>query len=102
MAFLALVATLILGYFFGYLRAAVAVALFFGIMIVGVRYLDSLMRVPVEPEISDVSGYGLRYVCSVCGLELKVEKAAKDTAPRHCTEPMELIREGGRPPLRPL
>lgn len=102
LAVLALVATLVLGYFFGYFRAAVAVALFFGILIVGTRYLDSLMRAPAEPEISDVSGYGLRYVCSVCGLELKVEKAAKDTAPRHCTEPMELVREGGRPPLRPL
>jgi hypothetical protein len=31
-----------------------------------------------------------------------VEKAARDKAPSHCMEPMVLLREGGRPPLRPV
>jgi hypothetical protein len=35
----------------------------------------------------------------MCGLELKVEIAAKDRAPSHCMEPMVLVRTGGKPPL---
>ncbi|MDQ5815992.1 MAG: hypothetical protein M3516_06845 [Actinomycetota bacterium] len=101
-ALFALVATLILGYFFGYFRAGIAVALFLGILIIGARYLESIVTAPPEPEVADVSGYGLKYVCAICGLELRVEKAAKETAPRHCTEPMELVREDGKPPLRPV
>ena len=57
---------------------------------------------PPEPEVTDVSAYGLKYVCTMCGLELKVEKAAKDRAPTHCGEKMDLIRTGGGAPLRPL
>ena len=99
---LAVVAVAVLGSFYGYIRAAVGVAMFFGIAYFGVRYVAQLGVIPPEPEIADVRDYGLKYVCRMCGLELRVEKAARDKAPTHCMEPMELVREGGRPPLRPV
>ena len=99
---LALVALIALGIPFGFLRAAVAIVMFALILVLGVRYVASVVSVPPEPEVADVSEYGLVYVCTMCGLELKVTKAARDKAPNHCMEPMVLIREGGRPPLRPV
>lgn len=98
----ALGAVVVLGIPFGFLRAAVAVAMFVVILVIGARYVGTVVTVPPEPEVSDVRDYGLRYVCTMCGLELKVEKAARDKAPTHCMEPMVLTREGGRPPLRPV
>lgn len=101
-ALVAVAATLVLGYYYGYVRAAVGVVMFLGIVIVGTRFVRQMVVVPPEPEASDVSGYGLKYVCEVCGLELRVEKAAREGPPRHCSEPMALVSEGGRPPLHPV
>ena len=95
-------AVVILGGWFGYLRATVAVIMFTAIAVFGTRYLRFLVIAPPEPEITDVTSYGLKYVCTMCGLELRVEKAAKDRPPNHCSEPMTLIREDGKPPLRPV
>lgn len=89
----------VLGYFFGYLRAAIAVAVFLILASFALRQIRSLANAPPDPEITDVSDYGLKYVCAMCGLELKVEVAARDRAPTHCMEPMKLIRTGGKPPL---
>ena len=91
-----------LSFEFGVLRSFVAVGMFAAILLVGSRFLQHVMAAPPDPEITDVADYDLKYVCTMCGLELKVEKAARDKAPTHCMEPMELIREGGRPPLRPV
>ena len=98
----AAVAVVILGEFYGYLRAVFAVAMFTAIALVGGRFVRQMVVSMPEPEAADVSGYGLKYICDICGLELRVEKAAKESAPRHCTEPMRLVREGGKPPLRPV
>ena len=93
----------ILGYFYGYLRATVGVLMFGAILLFGARFVRQMVIAPPETEPEDVSAYGLKYVCEVCGLELKVEKASKDPAPKHCGEPMHLVRgEGGKPPLRPV
>jgi hypothetical protein len=88
-----------LGAAFGFLRAAIAVVMFAALSLFGARQVRSMMRFPPDPEIADVSDYGLKYVCTMCGLELKIEKAAKDKAPTHCMEPMVLVRTGGKPPL---
>lgn len=101
-AALAIVAVIVLGELYGYIRGAIGVAMFAGILAFGTRYIQQMGLVPPEPDVSDVSDYGLKYVCNMCGLELKVEKAARDKAPTHCMEPMVLVREGGRPPLRPV
>lgn len=102
MAALALAGVVALGPSFGFVRAAVGVAMFFALATFGMRQVRSMMKAPPEPELADVSEYGLKYVCTMCGLELKIEVAAKDRAPTHCMEPMVLERTGGRPPLRPV
>jgi hypothetical protein len=96
----AVAAAIALGVPFGFVRATVAVAMSAAILYFGVRYLRTVVTLLPEPEVTDVGEHGLKYVCSMCGLELRVEKAARDKAPRHCMEPMVLVREGGRPPLR--
>ncbi|HVM35784.1 MAG TPA: hypothetical protein VM784_10610 [Actinomycetota bacterium] len=93
---------LVLGEGYGYVRAAVGMAMFVAIFLFGARWIRSAVESPLEPEVADVSDYGLKYVCTMCGLELKVEVAARDKAPTHCMEPMVLVRSGGRPPLRPV
>jgi hypothetical protein len=87
---------------YGVVRTLIAMAMGLVLLVFGVRYIGSVVSSPPEPEIADVSDYGLRYVCTMCGLELKVEVAAKDRAPTHCMEPMVLVRTGGKPPLRPV
>lgn len=97
-----LAAVLVVGYFYGYLRAGIGVAMFFAITYFGVRYVQQMGLVPPEPEVTDLREHNLKYVCRICGLELKLEKASKDRAPTHCMEAMELVHEGGKPPLRPV
>ena len=96
---LALVALGVLGHFFGYLRAGIAIAMFLVLFSFALRQLHGIANSPPDPELADVSDYGLKYVCSMCGLELRVEVAARDRAPSHCMEPMKLVRTGGKPPL---
>jgi hypothetical protein len=93
---------LALGLTYGFIRAAIGMAMFVLILVVGMRWMQSAVTSQPDPEPTDVSEYGLRYVCTMCGLELKVEVAAKDKAPTHCMEPMVLTRSGGKPPLRPV
>jgi hypothetical protein len=87
---------------YGLPRSAIGVALFTAILTFGYKYWRDVGLISPEPEPEDVSDYGLRYVCTVCGLELKVEKASKDKPPTHCGEKMELVRTGGKPPLKPV
>lgn len=97
----ALVVTL--GTAFGYVRTLIAFVLGGFVLWLGVSYFRAAGEVPPEPETADVSGAQLRYVCTMCGLELKVEVATTDRAPTHCREPMVLVRAGERlPPLRPV
>lgn len=87
-----------LGEGFGYVRTGVALVVALGLTTFGIRYLHFVLSSPPEPDVADVSDYGLRYVCTMCGLELKVEVAARDRAPTHCMEPMVLVRTGDAPP----
>ena len=96
---LALLAVAVLGHYFGYVRAATATLVFYVLFSFSLRQLHGIANSPPEPELTDVSDYGLKYVCSMCGLELRVEVAARDRAPSHCMEPMKLVRTGGKPPL---
>ena len=98
----AVIAIVALGVPFGFVRATIAVLIFLAIAIFGARQMKSMVSIPPEPDVTDVSDYGLKYVCEMCGLELKIEVAAKDRAPSHCMEPMKLVRTGGKPPLRPV
>ncbi|HEX2057330.1 MAG TPA: hypothetical protein VHI71_03080 [Actinomycetota bacterium] len=96
-----LVPVVLLGQSFGYLRAAVGIAMAAGIFYLGLAYFRGAAQMPPEPDVEDVSDESLRYVCTMCGLELKVEVAASDKAPTHCREKMVLV-DGRRPPLKPV
>jgi hypothetical protein len=95
LAVLALIVLVGIGELFGYWRAAVAMVMFVVLFSFGLRQLRGIANSPPDPEVTDVSDYGLKYVCSMCGLELRVEVAARDRAPTHCMEPMKLVRTGG-------
>ena len=97
---LAIVLVIGLGGAFGYVRAGIAVVSFLAVSVYGVRWIRSAVTSLPEPDVADVSEYGLKYVCTMCGLELRLEVAARDKAPTHCMEPMVLVRSEGKPPLR--
>jgi hypothetical protein len=90
-----------LGETFGYLRGAIGLAVLAALLVLGFKYWRDVGLIPPETETTDVREFDLKYVCRVCGLELRVEVAAKDKAPTHCGEAMELV-SGGTPPLRPV
>lgn len=61
----------------------------------GIGYFRQLAHAPPadqEPMHVDPS-LRLTYVCEICGMELAVIVAAKERAPRHCSEAMVLIRK---------
>lgn len=79
-----------LGATYGYGRVLVGAVVFLALLSFGFKYWRDVGLIPPDPETEDVRAYDLRYVCSMCGLELRVEVAARDKAPTHCMEPMEL------------
>ncbi|MFN2594402.1 MAG: hypothetical protein ABR579_05890 [Actinomycetota bacterium] len=99
---MALALLIALAHYFGYLRAAVAVVLFLAIAWLGLSYFRAAGEVPPDPEAENVSSSELHYVCTMCGLELKVEVSTTGRAPTHCREPMVLVSSEGKPPLRPV
>jgi hypothetical protein len=72
----------------------VAVALFLGIGAFGLSFLRGLANGrPVErvtPE--DVQELEVFFVCGECGTEFQVTKLGQMQVPRHCGEPMTLVR----------
>jgi hypothetical protein len=83
---------------FGFLRTAIALLLALVTLWLGFSYFRAAVEVPAEAEPAQASG-DLKYVCKVCGLELRVEIATTDRAPTHCREPMVPITQSG---LRPI
>jgi len=90
------------GPFFGFWRAAIAFAVAAPVLAVGIGYFRSAGASTPEPDAEEVGESDLRYVCSVCGLELKVIVATNEKAPTHCRERMNLVTAGGNPPLKPV
>ena len=90
----------LLGESYGYLRVLVGSLVFFGLLSFGFKYWRDVGLIPPDPETKDVREQDLRYVCSVCGLELRIEVAARDKAPNHCGEAMQLVTGSGGAPLR--
>ncbi|HYI45822.1 MAG TPA: hypothetical protein VE174_10245 [Actinomycetota bacterium] len=96
------IALFVLGSAYGYVRAGVGIVFFLAVFMFGFKYWRDVGLIPPEPERTDVRDQGLKYVCGVCGLELRVEIAARDRAPNHCAEPMQLVTDGDQAPLRPV
>jgi hypothetical protein len=83
----------------GLLRVGVAVVMAILILGTGLRRMRRFTAIPPDPE--EITGTGeLRYVCTMCGLELAVTEGTRGKAPTHCREPMVLIGDRGAPPLK--
>lgn len=82
------------GKFTGLGRVFVAVVMFAVIAWFGIGYFRQLGNsLPPDLPPDDVDPeLGLAYVCDMCGLELAVVKASKESAPKHCGEAMVLVQ----------
>ncbi len=85
------------------LRLAIAVVIFLVIWKVGMTVLRAASagggpREKIEPE--DVEDLEVFFVCRECGTELKVTTLGKVQVPRHCGEPMEVVRRPHQDPFR--
>ena len=74
----------------------VALAVVGGYLIfkVGFAMLGGMARpLPEPPPPGEMRKVKLRYRCSLCGLELRIDKAINEDpmAPRHCMEDMDLV-----------
>jgi hypothetical protein len=83
-------------------RIGVAILLFLLILRVGSSMLRSAasgggLETDIEPE--DVENLDVYFVCVECGTEFKVTQLGKVQVPRHCAEPMKVVRRPrGAPP----
>lgn len=74
-------------------NVAVAVVAAYLIFKVGFAMLGSMSRpMPEPPPAGEMRKVKLRYRCSLCGLELRIDRAIDEdpVAPRHCMEDMDL------------
>jgi hypothetical protein len=72
----------------------VAVAMFAVILMVGVSFLrgvsgDRPVEI-IEPE--DVESLDVLFVCAECGTEYRITRIGEIQVPRHCGEPMMIVR----------
>lgn len=78
-------------------RIVLALAAVWVLWKVGTAMLGSFAR-PVPPPLpeGEVRRIKLRYRCEMCGLELRIERAATEDPepPRHCMDEMELVARG--------
>jgi hypothetical protein len=79
----------------------IAIALFGVIAIVGLAFLRGIASVrpkeKIDPE--DVEELDVFFVCAECGTELQVTRLGEIQVPRHCGEPMNVVRRPRQQPL---
>ena len=78
------------------MRWFIAVVLFVAILAIGIM-LTRLMSGGGPPEkrpeeSEDVAGLAVFFVCRECGTEYQVTRLGEVQIPRHCGEPMEVVR----------
>jgi hypothetical protein len=75
-------------------RWAAAVAIFLVIAGVGLAFLRGIgggtPKEKIEPE--DVAELDVFFVCGECGTEFQVTRLGEVQVPRHCGEPMNVVR----------
>jgi hypothetical protein len=76
------------------LRIAIAIGAVYVIFRLGLAVLKSFAQpVPEPPPPGEMRRVKLRYRCSLCGMEIRVDRALSEDPepPRHCMEEMELV-----------
>ncbi|MGH2556589.1 MAG: hypothetical protein ACRDHO_12850 [Actinomycetota bacterium] len=78
----------------------IAITLFLVIALLGLVFLrgiaSSRPKETIEPE--DVAELDVFFVCTECGTEFQVTRLGEIQVPRHCGEPMAVVR---RPRVNP-
>jgi hypothetical protein len=84
-----------------WLTWTVAVAMFVTIAFVGLTFLRGIVvgvpRERIEPE--DVTDLDVFFVCGECGTEFQVTRLGEIQVPRHCGEPMKVVRRPREEPI---
>ncbi len=84
-----------------WIRWLVAVGLFFAVAGFGWSFLRGLVsgspKETVTPE--DVQDLDVYFVCAECGTEFQVTRLGQVQVPRHCGEPMTVVRRPRPSPL---
>jgi hypothetical protein len=79
---------------FVWLRWLIALAIFAVILVVGLTFLrgvaGSQPKERIDPE--DVAELDVFFVCGECGTEFQVTRLGEVQVPRHCGEPMQVVR----------
>ncbi len=76
------------------LRVLVAVGAVYLIFRMGLAVLKSFARpLPEPPPPGEMRRIKLRYRCSLCGMEIRIDRATTEEPdpPRHCMDEMELV-----------
>jgi hypothetical protein len=78
----------------------IAIVLFVGIAVLGLVFLRGITasrpKETIDPE--DVAELDVFFVCAECGTEFQVTRLGEVQIPRHCGEPMAVVR---RPRVNP-
>ena len=86
-----------------WLTWTIAAAMFLVIAFVGLSFLRGIVtgvpRERIEPE--DVADLDVFFVCRECGTEFQVTRLGEVQVPRHCGEPMQVVRRPREQPIGP-
>ena len=79
----------------------IAAVIFLAILVAGVSFLRGVASMSPKEKIEaeDVAELDVFFVCSECGTELQVTRLGEIQIPRHCGEPMKVVRRPRQQPL---
>jgi uncharacterized protein (DUF983 family) len=84
-----------------WLQVLIAVGLFAVIALGGLAFLRGIVasrpKERIDPE--DVEELDVFFVCAECGTEYQVTRLGEVQVPRHCGEPMGVVRRARENPL---
>jgi hypothetical protein len=84
-----------------WLTWTIAAAMFLVIAFVGLSFLRGIVtgvsKERIEPE--DVADLDVFFVCRECGTEFQVTRLGEIQVPRHCGEPMQVVRRPREQPI---
>jgi hypothetical protein len=81
----------------------IAAVIFLVILIAGVSFLRGVASMSQKERIEaeDVAELDVFFVCGECGTEFQVTRLGEIQIPRHCGEPMKVVRRPRQQPLEP-
>ena len=85
------------------LHVLIAVLIGAGILWVGItalRVASGGKREQDKPDVEDVADLDVFLVCGECGTEYQVTRLGEIQIPRHCGEPMQVVRRPRAGPTR--